>query len=83
MKKIYMSKDYQGAVTNVVLAPCRDLADAFFQGRNEIPHSVEEIDIEEVSKEHQPKVLTLFTSYTISSHDLSYDSAQVVLKRGS
>lgn len=82
MKKIFISKDYDGTATNVVLTETRDLAEAFFQGRGDIPHSVEEIDIGDVSEPHQPKVITLFTSYTISKHDIGYDSEQVVLKRG-
>lgn len=80
LKKIYIAKDYNGNCTNVVLTESKDLADAFFQGIGDTPHSVECINMEEVSGEYHPKVLTLFTS-TQEQIGASFDRVPV-LKRG-
>jgi len=80
MKKLYIAKDYYDDIVGVVLGESKEFVDVFYQGRNEFPHSIEEIDIAKLDE--YPKVLTLITSEEVNVNDLDRFKKIRICKRG-
>jgi hypothetical protein len=45
MKKIYIAKDYNNNTVGIVLADDPKIANAYFVGRGQIPHAMNELDL--------------------------------------
>jgi len=69
MKKIYIGLTHDSYITGVLLADNMDLATAFFIGKEEMPHKIEELDLNDKFFDTLP-LFSIIRSYKIETWKL-------------
>jgi hypothetical protein len=75
-RNLYIAKDYDGHTIGIVIAENEKIANAYFVGRDQIPHSMGVIDPTD-ERLGVLGLVTLFKTKQVSSSDFSHRSGPV------